>query len=252
MTPKGPPPVVTVHREAAHGAGAVALELADLIESKPQAVLGLATGQTMVEVYAALVREVRQRELDVSGIKTFNLDEFIGLGRDHSRSFRSYMLAHLHGPLGFREEAAMFPDEVLAATDGAEAARRFEDAIEAAGGIDIQLLGLGRNGHIGFNEPGSSPASRTRVVELHGFTREDAAAGFGGLDATPSRAVTMGIATILGARALRVLAFGERKAEAVRQLVEGDEDPAVPCTFLRGHHANLGVHIDPDAGQLLQ
>ena len=244
-------PVVTVHALPSHGAGAAALELADLMESNPRAVLGLATGNTMVDVYAALVQAVRARGLDTSGITTFNLDEFVGLPVDDQRSFRTFMQTHLHGPLGIGEDRALFPDEKLAVNDGIDAARRYEDAIRSAGGLDIQLLGLGRNGHIAFNEPGSSPSSRTRVVELHGVTRADAAAAFGGLESTPRRAVTMGIATILEARALRVLAFGSGKADAVRHLLMSPEDPEVPCTYLRGRHGDLGVHIDSDAAAKL-
>ncbi len=251
MEPKRVDPVCTVHAQPSHGATAAALELADLVEAKPQAVLGLATGNTMVEVYSAFVAECQRRGLDLSGITTFNLDEFVDLPSGDERSFRSFMRRHLHGPLGIDDARAMFPDQGLAAADATEAARRYEEAVRAAGGIDLQLLGLGRNGHVAFNEPGSSPSSRTRVVQLHEVTRADAAASFGGLDATPSSAITMGIATILEARALRVLAFGSGKAEAVRQLVEGDESLDCPCTFLRGRHTDLGVHLDTAAAGLL-
>jgi glucosamine-6-phosphate deaminase len=244
-------PLVTVHPQSIQGAAAVALELVDLVEANPRAVLGLATGATMVEVYAAVVAESQQRALDFSRVTTFNLDEFVGLPAASEHSFRTFMNRHLHGPLGIDAERALFPDEELARTSPTEAARRYEDAIHGAGGIDFQLLGLGRNGHVGFNEPGAAAASRTRVVELHGVTRQDAASAFGGLANTPGSAITMGIATILDARAIRLLAFGNGKAAAVRQLLRGNEDAAWPCTYLRGRHEDLSVHLDPGAAQEL-
>ncbi|QDV07028.1 Glucosamine-6-phosphate deaminase 1 [Planctomycetes bacterium Poly30] len=245
------PPIVTIHGSADEGAVAAALELADLVEAKPDAVLGLATGGTMVGVYAAFVREARARSLDVSRVRTFNLDEYLGLAVDDAKRFRHFMELHLFGPLSIPSEHAHFPDAERAQTDAVGAARDYESAIEAAGGIDLQLLGIGRNGHIAFNEPGSSPDSRTRVIELHGATRADAAPSFGGLAGTPERAITMGMGTILEARALRVLAFGEAKAPVVERMLHGEEDPETPCTFLRGRHGDLAVHLDRDAARLL-
>ena len=245
-------PLVTVHASPADGATAAALEVADLVESVPHAVLGLATGGTMVEVYRALVAEVSRRSLDLSGVRTFNLDEYLGLGASDPNSFRHFMALHLFGPLGLAEEQTHFPDEQRARTDALGASRAYEEAIEAAGGIDLQLLGIGRNGHIAFNEPGSSPVSRTRVIELHPVTRSDAAGAFGGAESTPARAITMGMGTILEARRLRVLAFGSAKEEAVHQMLAGEENPEVPCTFLRLRHADMAVHLDADAARRIR
>lgn len=247
-------PIVTVHSTKLQGATAAALEICDLLDAKPDAVLGLATGGTMVGVYGALVEEVQRRGLDVSRVTTFNLDEYLGLDAGDPRLFRHFMDEHLFVPLGFNDAQVHFPDHVGARPRGADAvdaARQYEEAIQAAGGIDLQLLGIGRNGHIAFNEPGSSPRSRTRVVELHEVTRRDAAETFGGFDETPERAITMGLGTILEARALRVLAFGASKAPVVERLLRGAEDLDIPCTFLRERHGDIAVHLDIEAARLL-
>ncbi|MEM8713591.1 MAG: glucosamine-6-phosphate deaminase [Planctomycetota bacterium] len=244
-------PLVSIHSSSAHAASAVAAEIVDLIEDKPEAVLGLATGGTMVQVYRAVVETVRARGVDCSGIRTFNLDEYLGLAPGDERSFRAFMARHLFEPLGLRAGQINFPDEVEALEEPSAAARSYEDAICAAGGIDLQLLGLGRNGHVAFNEPGSPVNSRTRVVELADITRADAAKAFEGVENTPARAITMGMATVLEARALRVLAFGASKAEVVRQLLRSAEDPASPCTYLRFHHDDVQLHVDGDAAQLI-
>lgn len=244
-------PIVSIHSSAAHAASAVAAEIVDLIEGKPDAVLGLATGGTMVQVYRALVETVQVRGVDCSRIQTFNLDEYLGLAPGDERSFRAFMALHLFKPLGLRPGQMNFPDEVEALTEPSAAARAYEDSIHAAGGIDLQLLGLGRNGHVAFNEPGSPVNSRTRVVELADITRSDAARTFDGFEHTPERAITMGMATILEARALRVLAFGAPKAEVVRELLRSAEDPSSPCTYLRFHHDDVQLHVDGDAAQLI-
>ncbi|MFT5731515.1 MAG: glucosamine-6-phosphate deaminase [Paracoccaceae bacterium] len=245
-------PLVSVHASPEEGASAAALEVADLIEQTPKAVLGLATGGTMVGVYSALVAEIKRRSIDVSGIQTFNLDEYLGLSASDPNSFQHFMALHLFRPLGLTNEQTHFPDEQRAETDALGASRAYEAAIEAAGGIDLQLLGIGRNGHIAFNEPGSSADSRTRVIELHAVTRADAAGAFGGAESTPARAITMGMGTILEARRLRVLAFGSPKADVVEQMLAGGENPEVPCTFLRFRHADMAVHLDADAARRLR
>ncbi|MEM9382355.1 MAG: glucosamine-6-phosphate deaminase [Planctomycetota bacterium] len=239
--PAAPQIVTTVHGSAAEAVGAVAKELADLVRERPDAVLGLATGGTMVGLYAELVRLSRDEGLDLSGVTTFNLDEYLGLAPGDERSFRAFMREHLFEPLGHDDRGRHhFPDVALAERDPLAASRAYEDAIAEAGGIDLQLLGLGRNAHVAFNEPGSLPASRTRVVELDASTRADAEATFGSLDAVPTHAITVGPATILEARRLRVLAFGERKAEAVARTLTGAPSVEVPSTVLRGH---ADVHL---------
>jgi len=225
-------------REAAEHA--VAAEVAALVSARPSAVLGLASGETPTGVYRELVRRHRETGLDFSRVLTFNLDEYLGVDPADPRSFRACMRAQLFGPAGIPLAHTRFPD-------GWEHGRRvpvealgrhcdeFERAIVDAGGIDMQILGIGRNGHIGFNEPGSAPASRTRMVELQPQTRADAARAFGDVATVPTHALTMGVGTILDARAVRVLAFGEGKRGVVARTLATIRDPLWPASLLHGH-----------------
>jgi glucosamine-6-phosphate deaminase len=237
----------------------VAGEIARLVRSKPDAVLGLATGATPIGVYAELARMHRDEGLDLSCVVTFNLDEYLGLGRDDPRTFRRWMHEHLFDRVNLRDDSAHLPEcEVSRAGpldmpgDAPSIERcanecdRYERAMRSAGGIDLLLLGIGRNGHIGFNEPGSRRDSRTRMVELAAATRADAAVRFGGLANVPTHAVTMGIATILEARSIRAMAFGREKAEIVARALSEPIDAALPATFLR-EHANATLFLDRDA-----
>lgn len=236
-----------LHRypSAPDAARAVAQELVDLVAGHPSAVVGLATGGTMVDVYAALVAEARERAVSFANVRTFNLDEYVGpIAKAHT--FKSFMQAHLFAPLELGSEQTAFPDAARAERDPLGAARAYEDAIRAAGGIDLQLLGLGRNGHVAFNEPPAAAESRTRVVELDEVTRADAAAAFGGLDRVPTRAITVGIGTLREARRLRVAAYGKPKAPAVRGALEGPVTGALPASLLRGH-GDLAFHVDDAA-----
>ncbi|MCP3919440.1 MAG: glucosamine-6-phosphate deaminase [bacterium] len=228
---------------------AVACEIAELVRSKSRTVLGFATGSTMCGVYAELVRLVREEGLDLSGVVAFNLDEYLGIPAADPRSFRSFMRHALFDYVNVPEDAIHIPDPELARFDPAGYGLRYEETIRAAGGLDLQLLGLGRNAHIAFNEPGSAADSRTRVVELDDVTRRVAesngTAGFA-VGSAPTRAVTMGIATILEARRLRVLAFGEEKAQAVAATVFGPRTADVPASLLQGH-ADVEVWVDTAA-----
>ncbi len=229
---------------------AIAREIAELVREKPDLVLGLPTGKTPVGVYRELVRLHRAEGLDFSRVRTFNLDEYLGIGADHEASFARAMREMLFDHVNVSTRNVHFLDGLVSVGRVADYCRDFERAIEAAGGIDLLLLGIGRNGHIAFNEPGSSRDSRTRVVELDEMTRADAAATFGGLANVPKRAITMGVATILGARRLRVLAFGAAKAECVQRAVVQSVGPKLPATFLRGH-PSLVAWLDVDAGSAL-
>jgi glucosamine-6-phosphate deaminase len=229
---------------------AIASELAELVRAKPDLVLGLPTGKTPVGVYRELVRFHRDEGLDFSRVRTFNLDEYLGIGADHEASFAHAMQEMLFDHVNVTPANVHFLDG-LVALDRAEAhCSEFERAIESAGGIDLLLLGIGRNGHIAFNEPGSSRDSRTRVVELDEMTRADAAVAFGGIANVPRQAITMGVATMLGARRLRVMAFGATKAECVQRAVVQPVGPKLPATFLRGH-PSLVVWFDVDAAAAL-
>jgi glucosamine-6-phosphate deaminase len=222
--------------------------IAGLVRRKPAAVLGLATGATPRPVYAELVRRHREEGLSFAGVTTFNLDEFVGLAPDHRASYHHYMFealfAHVDLPVAARHlpDGMAPPDEIPAACD------RYEAAIRAAGGIDLQVLGLGADGHIGFNEPSSSLASRTRVKTLTEATRAaqrtaapgPAGAGPGGDGGAgtrelPRHVITMGVATILEARRCLLLATGARKAGAVARTVEGPVAAMVPASALQLH-----------------
>lgn len=241
---------VTIHATAEEACRAVAQELTELILGKPASTLGLATGSTMVGVYGALVDALGARRVALDGLQTFNLDEYLGLPIGSPASFRAFMDAHLFGPCGFADHQVAFPAAAGGEASSASLTRGFEAAIDEAGGLDLQLLGLGRNGHIAFNEPGSRPDSRTREVELAPKTRADAAAAFGSLDAVPRRAVTMGVGTILEARRIRVVALGEHKAEIVARLVAGADGAEVPACYLTGH-PDVRLHVDAAAGSRL-
>ena len=243
---------VTVHTTAAAACGAIASEVAELVQAQPAAALGLATGSTMVGVYAALLRVAAERDVSLSQVQTFNLDEYLGLPPESPASFRAFMEAHLFEAAGLSGEQVAFPVSPYADANGSSApsARAFEAAIEGAGGLELQLLGLGGNGHIAFNEPGSRFDSRTREVELAPRTRADAAASFGSLEAVPRRAVTMGVGTILEAQRIRIVALGEHKAEIVARLVAGAAGDEVPASFLAGH-ADVQLHVDAAAASRL-
>ena len=225
---------------------AAAAALVDEIESLAKAraasggrlVVGLPTGRTPVALYAEWVRRTREGSDALRRVVTFNLDEFVGIDAEHPAACRSYMKKHLFEPLGLAPEATHFPDAANLAA--------YERAIVAAGGIDLQIVGIGRNGHVGFNEPGSPRDSRTREVALARTTREDAAAAFGGLDRVPTRGVTVGIATILAAKRIRVLAFGPAKAAIVREACSARMGPELPVTWLRDH-ADVRLIVDADA-----
>ena len=213
--------------------------------------LGLATGRTMEPVYAGLVQRLRswsvadrQRLLQVWS--SFNLDEYVGLSVDHPASSAAFMRSHLFEPVGLGCERTHVPDGVLAGQDPEGAARAWEKLIRDAGGLDLQLLGLGRNGHVAFTEPGADRTSRTRLVALHEATISDNARFFSGADEVPARAITAGIATILEARKLVLMAFGAAKADAVRAVLHGPVGPEVPGSFVR-EHSDVEFWIDTEA-----
>jgi len=243
---------VTVHASAEEACAAVAAEVVDLLAAKPDAALGLATGSTMIGVYRALVGALEARGVGLGRSRTFNLDEYLGLPTESSESFRAFMDRHLFGPARMRDEQVFFPASPGAEPGGhsVRSARAFEAAIEEAGGLDLQLLGLGGNGHIAFNEPGSRPDSRTREVELAARTRADALSAFGDLGQVPRRAVTMGVGTILEARRIRVVALGEHKAEVVARLMAGVDGAELPASYLAGH-PDVRLHVDAAAASRL-
>ena len=232
----------------------VARRIADLIRARTaaggRAVLGLATGSTPIGVYRELIRMRREEGLSFARVVTFNLDEYYPMDPRSVHSYHRFMWENLFSELDIAPENVHIPRGDVARADLEAECRRYEDAIRAAGGIDLQLLGIGRTGHIGFNEPGSGAESRTRVVTLDLVTRKDAAADFFGEDNVPREAITMGVATILEAREILILATGEHKAEIVRRAVEGEVDHEIAATFLQLHD-NTSCYLDRPAAAAL-
>ena len=205
------------------------------------AVLGLATGRTMEPVYAALRQRLLalpkpQRELLLRQWRSFNLDEYMGIGPGHPGSFAAYMAHHLVDPLGLDPARVCLPDGLAA--DPAAEARRYSRALAAAGGIGLQLLGLGLNGHVGFNEPPCGPEAGTRVVDLCPTTRAQNAAAFGGDPAAvPAQAITLGLAEIRAASRIVLVVTGATKAPVLTRLLQEPPSPALPASWLQGHPA---------------
>ena len=232
----------------------VAGEAAALIRERQRegrtAVLGLATGSTPVSFYAELVRLHREEGLSFANVVTFNLDEDYPLTPEHPQSYRSFMRTHLFDHVDLPPDQAHVPDGLAPKAEVDARCARYEEMIREAGGLDFQILGIGRTGHIGFNEPGSSRRSSTRLVALDPLTRRDAAGDFGGDEQTPRSALTMGVRTILGARRVILMAWGQHKAEIVRLAVEGEVTPHVPASFLQEHDRALFVLDQPAAAAL--
>jgi len=217
----------------------LAIEIAELIRSRAaegkQAVLGLATGSTPVPLYRELIRLHKEEGLSFANVVTFNLDEYFGLGPEHPESYARFMADQLFDHVDLAPENTNIPSGILATEEVFAFCEDYEKRIRDAGGIDIQILGIGRTGHIGFNEPGSAENSPTRRITLDRVTREDAAQDFLGIDNVPRFAITMGVGTILGARRLALLAWGEGKADIVAEAVEGEITDAISASFLQNH-----------------
>ncbi len=227
---------------ARHVAGMIANTVRERNSFGQQAVLGLATGSTPVSVYRELIRMHRDEGLDLSRVVTFNLDEYYGLAADRLQSYHRWMNEHLFDHVNIPRENIHIPDGTVPLARVAEHCREYEEVIRRAGGIDLQLLGIGRTGHVGFNEPFSTRGGRTRLVTLDPITRKDASSDFFHEENVPTQALTMGLGTILEARKIVLMAYGENKAGIVRQAAEGPMNERVPATFLRDH---------PDASFLL-
>jgi glucosamine-6-phosphate deaminase len=207
--------------------------VARLVKEKPSAVLGLATGETPLALYRELITLHQEEGLDFSRVTTFNLDEYLGLSPDHPASYHSFMQENLFRHINVPSSRVHIPDGL--AKDLPAFCEHYEKAIRGAGGIDLQVLGIGTDGHIGFNEPGSSLASRTRIKTLTTRTREDNARFFQNIEEVPHHVITMGVGTIMGAKHIVALAFGEHKAAAVAAAVEGPITAMVPASILQMH-----------------
>ena len=235
-------------KEASH---VVAHEIAELIRSRQDenkhCVLGLATGSSPIKVYEELVRMHKEEGLSFKNVITFNLDEYYPMEPDHIQSYHFFMKAHLFDHVDIPEEQVHIPSGTVSAEEVAEHCKAYEKMIADAGGIDFQLLGIGRTGHVGFNEPGSHVNSATRMITLDHITRVDAAPAFLGIENVPRKAITMGIASVNSAKRVVLLAWGQHKASIVKQTIEGEISPHVPATYLQDH-PNCTFILDTEAG----
>lgn len=238
---------VVIVQDAEQAGSLVADAIADLIRRRPDAVLGLATGSTPLPVYTAL--RSRLEGVDVSRVRGFALDEYVGLDPAHPESYRSIITREVVEPLGLDPALVRVPD---GSPEGIEhAGADYDAAIAAAGGVDLQILGIGTDGHIGFNEQGSSLGSRTRVKTLTEQTRQDNARFFGSIDEVPRHCITQGVGTILEARHLVLLAFGEGKAKAVAAALEGPVSAFTPGSAIQ-LHPHVTVVVDEAAASRLE
>ena len=246
-------PVVIFERPKL-AAARVAQEIVQLVRDREadglKVVLGLATGSTPIFVYQELARIHREEGLSFRNVITFNLDEYYPISPEHARSYHRFMREHLFDHLDIPESQIHIPDGAIPRGDVAVACERYEKQIAEAGGIDLQILGIGRTGHIGFNEPGSSRRSTTRLIHLDRVTRLDAIKDFQSEELVPRTAITMGVKTILQARRIVIMAFGEHKASIVARAVEGEIAAEVTATYLQDHENCLMVLDEAAAGQL--
>jgi glucosamine-6-phosphate deaminase len=231
--------------------GALAADaISALLSRKPDAVLGLATGSSPLAIYDELVARCKSGLISFAHARGFTLDEYVGLPADHPERYRNVIDSVFASLVDFAPGAVLGPDGLAADIPAACAA--YEDAISAAGGVDLQVLGIGTDGHIAFNEPGSSLASRTRITTLTRQTRIDNARFFGDdIDAVPTHCLTQGLATIMAARHVVLVATGRSKAEAVHQLVEGAVSALWPATILQ-HHPHVTALLDDASARRLQ
>lgn len=237
-------PNILVHDDPVAFDGAAADWLASRLSGP--ATLGLATGGTPVGMYQELVRRYQTGEISFRNVRTFNLDEYVGLPADHPQSYRSFMRTHLFDHVDVDAENTYIPDGM--ASDPEAEARRYDRLLTEYGPIDAQVLGIGTNGHIGFNEPGTPFESRTHVIELAQATRESNARFFDSIDEVPRYAITVGIANILEAKAILLLARGANKAEALRRAFTEAPTPSVPASALQ-RHPNVTVIADREAAE---
>lgn len=240
---------VTVFPSDRAAARALAKRIAGAVAAKPSLVLGLPTGRTPVRLYQELAALVAHGQAGFSRVRTFNLDEFLGVHSAHPGSYRRFMEEHLFSAVGIPESQINFLNG--AAPDPQAECERYEEAIAAAGGIDVQILGIGTNGHIGFNEPARELQARTHRVKLTPETRRSNAALFGGdPSAVPAEALSMGMATILQARSIVLLATGRSKAACIERVVNGPITTELPASFLQLHH-DVEVVLDEGAAERL-
>ncbi|MGG1556202.1 MULTISPECIES: glucosamine-6-phosphate deaminase [Paenibacillus] len=223
--------------------------ITSLVQMQPKAVLGLATGGTPVGIYEELVKTFNKGRVSFKQVTSFNLDEYVGLPIDHAESYHAYMNHHLFSHIDLPASSAHIPNGN--AGDLEAECQRYNDLLEEAGQIDLQILGLGHNGHIGFNEPDDALTSGTHIVELKAETREANARFFDSIDEVPTHALTMGVGTILKAKTILLIVRGADKAEIVHRALTGPITTEVPATLLQTH-PHLVVLLDAEAGRLFK
>ena len=245
---------VTVYPSQDEASVKVAERIASIIKDKnakgEKAVLGLATGATPIKVYKELVRLHKEEGLSFQNVVTFNLDEYYPMLPTAEQSYVAFMNKHLFNLVDIPRENINIPDGTLAPEDVQKFCEAYEQKISSLGGLDIQLLGIGRTGHIGFNEPGSAPNSGTRLVTLDDLTRRDASRDFGGKENVPTKAITMGVGTIFKAKEIVLMAWNEKKAEIVKKAVEGEISSDIPATYLQMSD-HVEFVLDEDAASAL-
>lgn len=237
-----------IFSDASSIADYVSTILIERVKSKPEVVLGLATGGTMEPIYARFVEQARQHRVDVSRLTSFNLDEYMGLSADHPKSYAAYMRQHLFRHLDFDESRLHLPDGLAQNVD--EHCMEYSARMRRYGGIELQLLGVGGNGHIGFNEPGTAFDSCCHVVQLAQQTRVDNSRFFENNAIVPGSAITMGLSEIMAAREILLVATGETKADIVAQWYHHEITEAIPFTVLK-RHPRVKIILDAAAARLL-
>jgi glucosamine-6-phosphate deaminase len=233
---------------AAKASECLANEIYKQIKEKEDSVLGVATGRTMDAVYHSLYKKHQNDNIDCSKVKSFALDEYIGLSPEHKSSFEYYLNFHLYEPLDFQKSNTYIPN--VYADDFEQAGKEYEKSIEASGGIDLLIMGIGVNGHIALNEPGSAIDSKTRIVALSSQTLKSNKKSFKD-GSMPQTAMTMGIGTILNAKKCYLIATGVTKAEIIQKLIESNVNSDVPASFLK-NHPNFTLILDNDSSKLIK
>jgi len=232
----------------------IAKEIASIIRQKEKenipCILGLATGSSPIRVYQELIKLHKTKGLSFKNVVTFNLDEYYPMKKENDQSYFYFMHEYLFKHIDILPENIHIPPGDVSLSEILKTCIAYEDKIKEFGGLDFQLLGIGRTGHIGFNEPGSHVNSRTRLITLDHITKTDAASSFLGLENVPTRAITMGIRTVMEAKRIVLMAWGEHKAEIIKKTIEGEISSQVPATYLQDHK-NVTFVIDKDAASLL-
>lgn len=224
----------------------VSKEIIDLINKNNNCVLGLATGSTPEGVYKLLVEAYNKKEVSFENVKSYNLDEYVGLEETHNQSYRYFMNSHLFNHIDIKLENTHIPSN----KDDENNLEIYDQKIKEAGGIDIQILGIGSNGHIAFNEPGTSFNSNTHIVTLNESTISDNSRFFNSIDEVPKQAITMGLNSIMQAKRIILIAFGKNKQDAIYKMMALDPSEELPASILQ-NHPNVTIYCDEDAASLL-